>query len=52
MATKQPKRRIAHNAWGNWIGYVGRDRMHNFGDDEEAAQHWLVTGEFLKPAQK
>lgn len=38
------KRRIHQNVYGNWIGYVGRRREHQFGSDEVAAYAWLETG--------
>ncbi len=44
---KAPKRTIRQNAYGTWVGYVGRARMEDFGDDthaERLAQYWLETG--------
>jgi len=37
-------RRIKKNIYGNWIGYVGRERVEQFGEDETVARYWLKTG--------
>ena len=39
--------RIAQNAWGNWYGYEGRNRVQAFGESsewtaEQAASDWLL----------
>lgn len=39
------KRRIHRNKWGNWRGYEGRQCVIEFGGDDVAAGHWLLTGE-------
>ena len=35
------KRRIHQNVWGNWNGYIGRRKVHEFGTDEDEAKLWL-----------
>lgn len=43
----QPKRTIRRNIYGNWVGYVGRARVEEFGDhanSESDANEWLTTG--------
>lgn len=40
------KRRIKLNVWGNWIGYIGRERVHTF-DNEWDANYWLEHGKTL-----
>lgn len=42
---KSPKRRIAKNIWGNWVGYEGRARTQEFGEKEIEAEYWLRTGD-------
>jgi hypothetical protein len=37
-------RKIKHNIWGNWNGYVGSKRTVQFGTDDVAAAYWLLTG--------
>lgn len=44
------KRRISKNIWGNWVGYTGRHRTHEFGEDALFADFWLRTGIFDKNA--
>lgn len=44
------KRSIRLNVYGNWIGYVGRERMYDFGDCQAYAEHWVITGELDKNA--
>lgn len=42
--TRTPVKRIAKNSWGNWVGYVGGRRWHEFGDDscaEMDAKEWF-----------
>jgi len=43
--TKQAKRRIHQNIYGNWYGYMGRARVIEFGTDEVRAGAWLLTGD-------
>jgi hypothetical protein len=38
------KRTIKQNIYGNWVGYTGRSRAEEFGNDEVAAGYWLLTG--------
>jgi hypothetical protein len=43
------KRRIRVNAWGNWYGYEGRNRVKNFyntsyATQEQNAESWLAAG--------
>jgi hypothetical protein len=40
---KQAKRSIKVNAYGNWVGYVGRVRSEEFGDDVDTAEIWVKT---------
>jgi hypothetical protein len=40
----QGKRKIHQNIYGNWRGYVGGKTFKEFGTDEIAAGHWLITG--------
>jgi hypothetical protein len=35
------KRRIHQNVWGNWNGYVGRNRVIEFGTDWRRAEEWV-----------
>jgi hypothetical protein len=37
-------RKIKQNIWGNWCGYRGNKRIHEFGTDEIAAAFWFLTG--------
>lgn len=37
-------RKIKQNTWGNWRGYLGSKAVAEFGGDEIAAGHWLLTG--------
>jgi hypothetical protein len=39
------KRRIRQNIWGNWKGYEGSRKVHDFGTDEVEAKRWMSTGE-------
>lgn len=39
------KRSIRKNIYGNWVGYVGRNRVEEFGEDERGAAYWLKTGD-------
>ena len=39
------KRHIEQNIWGNWKGYLGTKCVIEFGTDNIAAGHWLLTGE-------
>ena len=39
------KRSIRKNIYGNWVGYVGRNRVEEFGENETVANYWLKTGE-------
>ena len=39
------KRTIRKNIYGNWVGYVGRQRVEEFGDCETGAKYWLTTGD-------
>ena len=39
------KRKIKQNIWGNWRGYLGTKSVEEFGEDDIAAGHWLLTGE-------
>ena len=41
------KRSIRKNIYGNYVGYVGRAREMEFGEDETRAQAWLETGETI-----
>jgi hypothetical protein len=45
MTTIKGKRKIRQNIYGNYKGYIGVRQMHDFGTDEIAAGHWMVTGE-------
>lgn len=41
------KRSIRKNIYGNWVGYIGRNRVEEFGCDthgERLANYWLKTG--------
>jgi hypothetical protein len=38
------QRKVKQNIWGNWCGYVGRNRVAEFGTDEIAAGYWIETG--------
>lgn len=38
------KRKAKQNVWGNWYGYTGRNRTHDFGTDDVAAGYWVLTG--------
>jgi hypothetical protein len=42
---KNAKRKIRQNIWGNWRGYISGRIVQEFGTDEIAAGHWMVTGE-------
>ena len=47
MKTKQLKRRIKQNVWGNWYGYEGTRRVITFGEDaqytqEQKAERWVA----------
>lgn len=44
------KRKIKLNVWGNWNGYVGTKKAVEFGSDEIAAGHWMLTGEYKNNA--
>ena len=37
-------RKIKQNIFGNWCGYQGAKRTHEFGTDDIAAAFWLLTG--------
>lgn len=39
------KRSIRKNIYGNWVGYEGRSRVEEFGENETVANYWLKTGE-------
>ena len=39
------KRKIKQNIYGNWNGYVGRNRIQEFGTDSISAAYWFLTGE-------
>ena len=39
---RTPKARIYRNIWGNWNGYIGRNRVREFGMSEYDAKEWLV----------
>lgn len=39
------KRTTRKNIYGNWVGYVGRARVEEFGEDRTRAQEWVETGE-------
>ena len=39
------KRSIRKNIYGNWVGYIGRKRVEEFGENETVANYWLKTGE-------
>ena len=41
------KRTIRKNIYGNYVGYVGRSREMEFGEDETGAKEWLETGKTL-----
>lgn len=48
--TKELKRRIKQNTWGNWYGYEGSRRVIEFsntpfGTQEQYAQEWLERKE-------
>jgi hypothetical protein len=38
-------RTIRKNVYGNWVGYVGKARVEEFGDCETCAKYWLATGD-------
>lgn len=41
------KRKIRQNIWGNWVGYIGRERFKEFGyraSAESEALNWLNEG--------
>ena len=38
------KRTIRKNIYGNWVGFVGRNRVEHFGDKETLARYWLAAG--------
>jgi hypothetical protein len=38
------KRTIRKNIYGNWVGYVGRNKVEQFCDNESLARYWLATG--------
>jgi hypothetical protein len=38
------KRTIRKNIYGNWVGFVGKNRVEHFGDKETLARYWLATG--------
>lgn len=38
------KRKIKQNIYGNWRGYLGSKSVAEFGGDDVAAGHWLLTG--------
>lgn len=51
LVSKGPKtmkpnivRRIKMNIWGNWNGYIGRNKVREFGGSEFEAVLW-VNGE-------
>ena len=39
------KRSIRQNIYGNWVGYVGRSRVEEFGEHRQVARYWLEKGE-------
>lgn len=39
-ALSTPDRRVRQNKAGEWIGYIGRERVGNFKDDEASAKRW------------
>lgn len=39
------KRSVKKNIYGNWVGYVGRLREIEFGENERGAKYWLETGD-------
>ena len=41
---RKMKRTIRKNIYGNWVGFVGRNRVEHFGDKETLARYWLATG--------
>lgn len=38
------QRTIRKNIYGNWVGYIGRNRVEEFGENETVAKYWLRTG--------
>jgi len=38
------KRSIKQNIYGNWVGYEGRTRVHQFGENDIVAAYWFMTG--------
>lgn len=41
---RKDTRRIRMNVYGNWNGYEGTRKVHEFGTDERRAREWLETG--------
>ena len=40
----QSKRKLKRSIWGNINGYIGRNKVQEFGTDNIAAGYWLLTG--------
>lgn len=38
-------RTIKQNVYGNWGGYIGRNRVEEFRDCRTSAEYWLKTGD-------
>lgn len=35
------KRKVGENFYGNWVGFVGKQKLRDFGKDREAAFAWM-----------
>lgn len=56
-ATRQPKRRIKQNQWGNWYGYENNRKAIYFANtpthsQQQQAEYWLEHGKLPTPDTK